>query len=144
MRHDEEIDHVDRDASWRLERPGVCGRPGRGRWSVQQRALQLLEPCRAAPSFCEVSIPGDPLARPSVHPRWLRGCCAPMPPAEVTSAWEGPVATHGRLPRPSPLSASLADICIPTVLLNYSSWARHELPSRCAVTIHSGESYSQV
>ena len=25
-----------------------------------------------------------------------------------------------------------------------TSWARHELPSRCAVTIHSGESYSQV
>ena len=62
---------------------------------------------------CEVSIPGDPLARPSVHPRWLRGCCAPTPPADVTSAWEGPVATHARLPRPSPLSASLADMHIP-------------------------------
>ena len=59
---------------------------------------------------CEVSIPGDPLARPSVHPRWLRGCCAPTPPADVTSAWEGPVATHARLPRPSPRSASFADM----------------------------------
>ena len=29
-------------------------------------------------------------------------------------------------------------------LPRYTSWARHELPSRCAVTIHSGESYSQV
>ena len=30
------------------------------------------------------------------------------------------------------------------VLHQITSWARHELPSRCAVTIHSGESYSQV
>ena len=63
---------------------------------------------------CEVSIPGwDPLARPSVHPWWSRGCCAPAPPADVTSAWEGPVATHRRLPGPSPRSASLAHIYRP-------------------------------
>ena len=90
-----------------------ASRPTRGRWSVQQRALQLLEPCRAAPSFLRSVHPWDPLARPSVHPRWLRGCCAPTPPADVTSAWEGPVATHGRLPRPSPASASLAHMYIP-------------------------------
>ena len=66
---------------------------------------------------CEVSIPGTRSPSPSVHPWWSRGCCVPTPPADVTNAWEGPVATHRRLPRPSPRSASLAHIYIPFSLL---------------------------
>ena len=69
------------------------------------------------PSILRGVHPWDPLARPSVHPWWSRGCCAPTPPADVTSAWEGPVATHRRLPRPSPRSPSLAHIYIPSVIL---------------------------
>ena len=45
------------------------------------------------------------------------------------------MATHGRLPRPSPLLASLADIHIPSVLLPlyappvaYATWYRHTPP----------------
>ena len=62
------------------------------------------------PSILRGVHPWDPLARPSVHPWWSRGCCAPRPPADVTSAWEGPVATHRRLPGPSARSASFAHI----------------------------------
>ena len=78
-----------------------------------------MQSCAILPAKCPslVHIPGDPLARPSVHPRWLRGCCAPTPPADITSAWEGPVATHARLPRPSPRSASFADMHIVLSLL---------------------------
>ena len=75
------------------------------------------EHCRLCPSILRGVHPWDPLARPSVHPWWSRGCCVPTPPADVTSAWEGPVATHRRLPRPSPRSASLAHIYIPSVIL---------------------------
>ena len=69
------------------------------------------------PSILRGVHPWDPLARPSVHPWWSRGCCAPTPPADVTSAWEGPVATHRRLPRPSARPASFAHIHIPFSLL---------------------------
>ena len=69
------------------------------------------------PSILRGVHPWDPLARPSVHPWWSRGCCAPTPPADVTSAWEGPVATHRRLPGPSRSSASFAHIYIPLFLL---------------------------
>ena len=69
------------------------------------------------PSILRGVHPWDPLARPSVHPWWSRGPCAPAPPADVTSAWEGPVATHRRLPGPSPRSALFAHIYIPTALL---------------------------
>ena len=64
------------------------------------------------PSILRGVHPWDPLARPSVHPWWSRGPCAPAPPADVTSAWEGPVATHRRLPGPSPRSALFAHIYI--------------------------------
>jgi len=69
------------------------------------------------PSILRGVHPWDPLARPSVHPWWSRGHCAPAPPADVISAWEGPVATHRRLPAPSARSASLAHIYILSVLL---------------------------
>ena len=69
------------------------------------------------PSIQRGVHPWDPLARPSVHPWWSRGHCAPAPPADVTSAWEGPVATHRRLPRPSPRSASLANVTRPEFIL---------------------------
>ena len=69
------------------------------------------------PSILRGVHPWDPLARPSVHPWWSRGCCAPTPPADVTSAWEGPVATHRRLPGPSRRPASFAHIYIPESLL---------------------------
>ena len=69
------------------------------------------------PSILRGVHPWDPLARPSVHPWWSRGCCVPTPPADVTSAWEGPVATHRRLPRPSPRSASLANVTRPEFIL---------------------------
>ena len=62
------------------------------------------------PSILRGVHPWDPLARPSVHPWWSRGHCASAPPADVTSAWEGPVATHRRLPGPSRRSASFAHI----------------------------------
>ena len=69
------------------------------------------------PSILRGVHPWDPLARPSVHPWWSRGCCVPRPPADVTSAWEGPVATHRRLPGPSARFASFAHIYIPEFLL---------------------------
>ena len=69
------IDHVDRDASWRLERPGVCGRLGRGRsggacssehcscWSH----AELRHPFAKCPSLgtrspVQASIPGGYVA----------------------------------------------------------------------------------
>ena len=79
------------------------------------------------PSILRGVHPWDPLARPSVHPWWSRGCCAPTPPADVTSAWEGPVATHRRLPGPSRRSASFAHIYIPSGLLLLYGGSMHVL-----------------
>ena len=108
------------------EAGGACSSEHCGCWSH----AELRHPS------CEVSIPGDPLARPSVHPRWLRGCCAPTPPADVTSAWEGPVATHGRLSRPSPRSASIAYMYIPGVLLLLYGGSIHFLVYKSKVFLY--------
>ena len=104
--------------SCRSRRVLATGAAG-GMWAIRRRPVErAAASIAAAGAMQELRHPfakclhpsGNPLARPSVHPRWLRGCCAPTPPADVTSAWEGPVATHARPPPPSPLSASLADM----------------------------------
>ena len=99
----------------------------RGQWHVGEQAeaggacssehCSCWSHAELCPSILRGVHPWDPLARPSVHPWWSRGCCAPTPPADVTSAWEGPVATHRRLPGPSPRPASFAHIYIPVFLL---------------------------
>ena len=92
----------------------------RGMWASRLRPVEHCS-CWSHAELCPSSLrgvhPWDPLARPSVHPWWSRGYCVPTPPADVTSAWEGPVATHRRLPGPSARSASFAHICIPEFIL---------------------------
>ena len=96
----------------------------RGQWHVGEQAeaggacssehCSCWSHAELCPSILRGVHPWDPLARPSVHPWWSRGHCAPAPPADVTSAWEGPVATHRRLPGPSACPASFAHIYIYT------------------------------
>ena len=87
---------------------GEQAEAGGARIAASIAAAGAMQSCH--PSCEKCPHPWGPARpRPSVHPKWLRGCCAPTPPVDVTSAWEGPVATHGRLPRPSPRSASFAE-----------------------------------
>ena len=57
-----------------------------------------------------------PTSLPNVTPG-APGTSASHAPSTYACGREGPVATHGRLPRPSPRSASLAHIYIPVSLL---------------------------
>jgi len=109
----------------------------RGQWHVGEQAeaggacssehCSCWSHAELCPSILRGVHPWDPLARPSVHPWWSRGHCAPAPPADVTSAWEGPVATHRRLP-PARTKALLP--LQPTLQSTYVRYYRKLTPLR--------------